>query len=125
MIDERYGALLAFIISSLTFGAVHLMTVDFWTAMAISAEAGFMLAAAYKFRNNLWIPIGIHWAWNFTLGPVFGVGVSGFAQDACFLIPEISGPYILTGGNNGFEGSVVAVVIGIAVGVLLLLKRKR
>lgn len=59
MIDERYGALLAFIISSLTFGAAHLMTVDFWTAMAISAEAGFMLAAAYKFRNNLWIPIGI------------------------------------------------------------------
>ena len=59
MIDERYGTLLAFIISSLTFGAVHLMTVDFWTAMAISAEAGFMLAAAYKFRNNLWIPIGI------------------------------------------------------------------
>ena len=59
MIDERYGALLAFIISSLTFGAAHLMTVDFWTAMAISAEAGFMLAAAYKFINNLWIPIGI------------------------------------------------------------------
>ena len=59
MIDERYGALLAFIISSLTFGAAHLMTVDFWTALAISAEAGFMLAAAYKFRNNLWIPIGI------------------------------------------------------------------
>ena len=59
MIDERYGALLAFIISSLTFGAAHLMTVDFWTAMPISAEAGFMLAVAYKFRNNLWIPIGI------------------------------------------------------------------
>ena len=59
MIDERYGVLLAFIISSLTFGAAHLMTVDFWTAMTISAEAGFMLAAAYKFRNNLWIPIGI------------------------------------------------------------------
>ena len=125
MIDERYGVLLAFIISSLTFGAVHLTTVDFWTAIAISAEAGFMLAAAYKFRNNLWVPIGIHWAWNFVLGPVFGVGVSGFAQDACVLIPEISGPYILTGGYNGFEGSVVAVVIGIAVGVLLLLKRKR
>ena len=60
MIDERYQTLQAFIISSLTFGAVHLMTVDFWTAMGISAEAGFMLAAAYKFRNNLWIPIGIH-----------------------------------------------------------------
>lgn len=119
MIDERYGALLAFIISSLTFGAVHLMTVDFWTAMAIPAEAGFMLAAAYKFRNNLWIPIGIHWSWNFTLGPVFGVGVSGISEDAYAIIPEISGPYILTGGNNGFEGSIVTLLIGVTVGIVL------
>ena len=125
MIDERYGALLAFIISSLTFGAVHLMTVDFWTAMAISAEAGFMLAAAYKFRNNLWIPIGIHWAWNFTLGPIFGVGVSGISEDAYAIIPEISGSYILTGGNNGFEGSIVTLILGIATGVLLLWWRYR
>ena len=125
MIDERYGAPLAFIISSLTFGAVHLMTVDFWTAMAISAEAGFMLAAAYKFRNNLWIPIGIHWAWNFTLGPIFGVGVSGISEDAYAIIPEISGSYILTGGNNGFEGSIVTLILGIATGVLLLWWRYR
>ena len=125
MIDERYQTLQAFIISSLTFGAVHLMTVDFWTAMAISAEAGFMLAAAYKFRNNLWIPIGIHWAWNFMLGPVFGVGVSGISEEACAIIPEIAGSYILTGGNNGFEGSIVTVIIGIAVGILMLVKRKR
>ena len=125
MIDERYGALLAFIISSLTFGAVHLMTVDFWTAMAISAEAGFMLAAAYKFRNNLWIPIGIHWAWNFTLGPIFGVGVSGISEDAYAIIPEISGPYILTGGNNGFEGSIVTVLIGVTVGIVLYIYKRK
>ena len=125
MIDERYGTLLAFIISSLTFGAAHLMTVDFWTAMAISAEAGFMLAAAYKFRNNLWIPIGIHWAWNFTLGPIFGVGVSGISEDAYAIIPEISGPYILTGGNNGFEGSIVTVLIGVTVGIVLYIYKRK
>lgn len=78
-----------------------------------------MLAAAYKFRNNLWIPIGIHWAWNFTLGPVFGVGVSGISEDAYAIIPEISGPYILTGGNNGFEGSIVTLLIGVTVGIVL------
>ena len=89
-LQRAFRDLLTFILSSLTVGAVHLMTVDFWTAMAISAEAGFMLAAAYKFRNNLWIPIGIHWAWNFTLGPVFGVGVSGISEDAYAIIPEIS-----------------------------------
>lgn len=75
--------------------------------MAISVEAGFMLAAAYKLWNNLWVPIGIHWAWNFFLGQIFGVGVSGISQDACVIIPKITGPYILTGGDNGFEGPML------------------
>lgn len=119
MIDERFSTMFAFIISSLLFGIIHLTTVDFLTAMAISVEAGFMLAAAYKLRNNLWVPIGIHWAWNFFLGPIFGVGVSGISQDACVIIPKITGPYILTGGDNGFEGSIVTFVLGLAIGIIL------
>lgn len=112
--------MLAFIISSLLFGIIHLTTVDFLTAMAISVEAGFMLAAAYKLRNNLWVPIGLHWAWNFFLGPIFGVGVSGISQDACVIMPKITGPYILTGGNNGFEGSIVTFVLGLTISIILL-----
>jgi membrane protease YdiL (CAAX protease family) len=120
MIDERFSSVLAFIISSLLFGIIHLTTVDFWTAMAISVEGGFMLAAAYKLRNNLWVPIGIHWAWNFFLGPIFGDGVSGISQDACVIIPKITGPYILTGGDNGFEGSIVSLLLGFTIGLVLL-----
>ena len=119
MIDERCSTIFAFIISSLLFGIIHLTTVDFWTAIAVSVEAGFMLAAAYKLRNNLWVPIGIHWAWNFFLGPIFGVVVSGISQDACVIIPKITGPYILTGGDNGFEGSIVTFVLGLAIGIIL------
>ena len=119
MIDKRCNTIFAFIISSLLFGIIHLTTVDFWTAIAVSVEAGFMLAAAYKLRNNLWVPIGIHWAWNFFLGPIFGVGVSGISQDACVIIPKIAGPYILTGGDNGFEGSIVTFVLGLAIGIIL------
>ena len=119
MIDERCSTIFAFIISSLLFGIIHLTTVDFLSAMAISVEAGFMLAAAYKLRNHLWVPIGIHWAWNFFLGPIFGVGVSGISQDACVIIPKITGPYILTGGDNGFEGSIVTFVLGLALGIIL------
>lgn len=35
------------------------------------------IAAAYKYSGTLWLPIGIHWAWNFTQGNVFGFVVSG------------------------------------------------
>ncbi len=120
MIDARFNLLSALIISSLIFGFMHLTAVDIWTAIAISAEAGLMLAAAYKLRNNLWIPIGIHWAWNFMLGSIFGVDVSGFVEEYSLFIPQISGPYVLTGGNNGFEGSIVTLCVGVIVGLLLL-----
>ncbi len=122
MIDARFNLLSALVISSLIFGLMHLASVDLWTAISISAEAGLMLAAAYKLRNNLWIPIGIHWAWNFMLGSIFGVGVSGFVEEYSLLTPRISGPYILTGGANGFEGSVVTCIIGVLFGLGLLHK---
>lgn len=125
MINDRFSTILAFIISSLTFGLIHLTTVDFWTAMAISIEAGLMLAAAYTLRNNLWVPIGIHWAWNFFLGPIFGVGVSGISQDACVIIPQITGAYILTGGNNGLEGSIITFLLGLTIGLVLLRYKAR
>ena len=120
MINDRFSTVLAFIIFSLTFGIIHLSTVDFWTAMAISIEAGLMLAAAYTLRNNLWVPIGIHWAWNFFLGAISGDGVSGISQDTCVIIPEIIGSNILTGGNSGREGSFVTFILGLTIGIVLL-----
>lgn len=124
MIDERFNATSALIISSLLFGFAHLATVDVWTVMAISVEGGFMLAAAYRLKRNLWFPIGIHWAWNFALGPLFGVTVSGEAQETCFILPEVTGPYLLTGGENGFEGSIVTLILGFTLGIAMWIKRK-
>jgi len=41
-----------------------------------------MLAAAYAWSRNLWLPIGIHFAWNFTEGGVFGAAVSANTRAA-------------------------------------------
>lgn len=84
-----------------------------------------MLAAAYNLRNNLWFPIGIHWAWNFTLGTVFGANVSGEIQEYSIFASEIKGPIILTGGDNGLEGSIVTCICGILVGIYFVYHRKR
>lgn len=120
MIRDRFNVTAAFIISSLLFGLAHLQTVDLWTAAAIAAEGGFMLAAAYNLRNNLWVPTGIHWAWNYMSGPVFGLNVSGMEQEYSLIVPEIGGPYILSGGSNGFEGSVITCICGVLIGIILL-----
>lgn len=125
MIESRFNMVAAFIISSLIFGFMHLVTVDLWTAVAISAEAGFLLAAAYKLHHNLWLPIGIHWAWNFVSGTVFGFEISGNLPESGLIIPDINGPYILSGGNNGFEGSIITCICGITLGLALYYYGKR
>jgi hypothetical protein len=66
--------------------------------------------------RSLWLPMGLHAAWNFTEGEVFGVPVSGIPEHGLFQA-RISGPELLTGGAFGLEASIVAVVIATGAGV--------
>ena len=54
--------------------------------------------------------IGIHFAWNFTQGGIFGVAVSG-NSGAGLLRSVTQGPLLLTGGDFGAEASVFAMVV--------------
>lgn len=73
---------------------------------------GLLLGAAYSFSGNLWLPIGIHWAWNFMEGNIFGFYVSGNPENYRILTPSISGPNIYTGGNFGPEASIISIILG-------------
>ena len=119
MLDERWGTLAALVLSSLLFGFIHITNdnATVWSSIAITIEAGLLLGAAYKWSGTLWLPIGIHWSWNFFQGPVFGFAVSG--NETCSLIaPVIEGPLWVTGGDFGAEASVPAVILGLAVTIL-------
>jgi CAAX prenyl protease-like protein len=50
--------------------------------LAIALEAGVMLAAAYLLTSRLWLSMGIHFAWNFTPGGIFGAAGSGQSASA-------------------------------------------
>ena len=123
MIDEQFNTVAAYIVSALVFGAAHLANpgATWWAGLAIAIEAGVMLSAAYKYSGTLWMPIGIHWAWNYTQGNILGFAVSGGNARESVLVPEISGPDIITGGPFGAEASVVAVVIGSLLSALLII----
>lgn len=114
--DEKWGFPIALAVSALVFGGAHWTNPggDWWSSLAIAIEAGLLLGAAYKWSGTLWLPIGIHWAWNFTQGNIFGLAVSGQdAGDAIFL-SKLQGSRWLTGGDFGPEASVIAVVLGVA-----------
>ena len=127
MIDERFNTVVAYIVSALIFGAVHLTNngATWWAGLAIAIEAGILLSAAYKYSGTLWMPIGIHWSWNYVQGNILGFAVSGGDAGESLFIPETSGPDIITGGPFGAEASIVAVVIGVLLSTILIIRTSR
>jgi membrane protease YdiL (CAAX protease family) len=128
VIEERVGTWLALALTSLLFGAAHLFNphATVWGALAIAVEAGGMLGAAYVATRNLWVPIGLHFAWNFAEGGVFGTGVSGTDSPQGLLHGVLSGPTVLSGGEFGPEASLFSLLAGVVVmAAFLRLARRR
>ena len=88
-------------------------------------EAGLLLGAAYKESGTLWLPVGIHWSWNFFQGNIFGFAVSGGDAGVSLLQAATSGPDILTGGVFGAEASILTVVLGTLLSVWFILRATR
>lgn len=126
IMEERLGSWLALLITALLFGLLHLANPNatLIAAVAIALEAGVLLAAAYMFTRRLWLPIGIHFAWNLTQGGVFGVSISG-NQAGGLLQGTLKGPVILTGGEFGAEASIIAVIVCITTSFYLLWRAQK
>ncbi len=89
------------------------------SSLAVAVEAGGLLAAAFILTRNLWFPIGLHWAWNFFQGPIFGVPVSGMRMPS-LLDAYLEGPRAWTGGEFGLEAGLPAVIFASALGLTML-----
>ncbi|GAA2211373.1 type II CAAX endopeptidase family protein [Nonomuraea monospora] len=127
-VEQRTGTYLALVLTGLLFGLSHLFNphASLWGALAIAIEAGGMLAAAYAATRTLWLPIGLHFGWNFAAAGIFGAEVSGSGAAQGLLNGVTSGPALLTGGDFGPEGSAYAVVFGLLLTVVFLwLARRR
>ncbi|WP_066582559.1 CPBP family intramembrane glutamic endopeptidase [Cellulomonas timonensis] len=128
LVEKRTGTWIALAVSSVVFGAMHLANPDatLWGVIAIAIEAGAMLGAAYAATRTLWLPIGLHIAWNFAAAGIFGTVVSGSDMPQGLLRGVTSGPAVLTGGEFGPEGSIYAVLAGsLLTAVFLVLARRR
>ncbi|MGM9739502.1 MAG: lysostaphin resistance A-like protein [Candidatus Cryptobacteroides sp.] len=124
MIDDRFGLWWALGISALIFGLVHIINpgASIWSSVAIAIEAGVLLGVAYKYTDSLIFPIGIHWAWNFTQGNIFGFAVSGGDAEESILTATLSGPEIITGGSFGPEASIITIILGTILSVIFMRK---
>lgn len=121
---RAFGPWVAFALSAAVFGALHLTNPNAtpFAAVCIAVEAGVMLGAFYALTGRLWVSIGVHAAWNFTQGYLFGAAVSGtgFGPSIASSTARPDLPVILTGGSFGPEASLPALVVGTAVGAGVL-----
>ena len=120
-LEEFGGSFVALMLTSAMFGAAHLMNPNATpvAAFGIAIEAGVLLGGAYMLTRSLWLPIGLHAAWNFTQGEIFDVPVSGLDEHG-LVQAKLSGPGLLSGGGFGLEASLFAMVIATAVGIWLV-----
>lgn len=126
-IQSRFGTLTGVIVSSIFFFALHLGAIRGQLLPAISLfAAGILLATCYAVTGKLWLPIALHFGWNVLQGPVLGEAVSGQALDAGNQLLKIAGPALMTGGNFGIEGGVIAIAVTmLGTPLILLMYRKR
>ena len=120
-LEQFGGSWAALLLTSAFFGASHLSNpnASWIAAVGIAFEAGVMLGAAYMLTRSLWLPIGLHAAWNFTQGEIFDIPVSGTSVHGV-LDARLAGSPLLTGNGFGLEASPIAIVVATAFGVWLL-----
>ena len=97
----------------LLFGVAHLTNPNVVPGftLANTAIAGLWFAIAYLRTRSLWLPLGLHWSWNWALGWFFGLPVSGLNLASHPLLKASdSGLLWLTGGTYGIEGGIAATI---------------
>jgi membrane protease YdiL (CAAX protease family) len=123
IVEEKLGSWIALAISSLFFGVAHIgnPNATLFSTIAIAIEAGILLGAAYMLTRRLWFAVGIHIAWNYVQGAVFGIAVSG-GEVKGLMSSHLEGNELFSGGAFGVEASLITLVICTLAGILFLWK---
>jgi membrane protease YdiL (CAAX protease family) len=130
-VSRSFGSAGAVLVTGVLFGALHLVNptpgLPLWLKLVgcgCVAFYGMVAAIARLATNGLWLPMGLHFAWNLLERFVFGFPDSGVASPDGLLHPIVTGPVLLTGGDYGPEGGLVMLVLtGVAGALVLALKR--
>jgi len=128
-LSDRYSLRIGVIASSVIFGLLHFsgFTGDFpwWMSLASATIGGFLFAQAYLLFNNIWTPLGLHFAWHFAARTLGTPGVG--AEQVCFLVTDVDGPalFVVTkrGGASIFE--LIGIVVCSLIIYLIYTRRKK
>src|SRR5262252_241745 len=120
--EQTFGTWIGVLVSAVAFGAIHGLNpnASLAASIAIILESGVLLAAAYFATRTLWLPIGLHFGWNFTEDFIFGVRISGHAARPAIVEGTLTGSSLWTGGAYGLESSIWAIGMAAILSAVLI-----
>lgn len=116
VIGARYKPWLGVLITSILFSIMHLGNdgVNIFAALNIFLIA-ILLSLFVMKDSSLWGACGLHSAWNWTLGNVFGLSVSGTREKVSLINLSTTGNELINGGEFGVEGSIILTILLISL----------
>lgn len=117
--EQAWGSWRALVFSTVLFVAAHLPGEISLMGVLVTAAASLAFTAAFQVSRRLWLPMGMHFAWNYLFSAVFSVPVSGHEAKG-WLHGSMTGPAWLSGGPYGVEASAIALLVWAAASALLL-----
>ncbi len=119
------NSIIATLIFSIAFSLAHFKNPNINSIALLNIFlAGVWLSASYIKTRSLWLPISLHFSWNFFQGYLYSLPVSGSTLIEPAFNAEILNENIISGGNFGPEGSVITSFV-LAIATIFILKNKR
>lgn len=122
---DAIGPTRATVVLSLCYALVHTLRGDgSFGAFFITFVAGVLLALGWLRTHGLWLPWGLHFAWNASLGILFGLPVTGTVDGSTVIQSTIDGRTSFTGGDFGPEAGLFTIVV-LAAAIVVLIRTTR
>ncbi|MBM3793861.1 MAG: CPBP family intramembrane metalloprotease [Acidobacteria bacterium] len=105
---------------SVLFAAAHMdNSGSDWLGLFNTFLWGVVLGATLLRTGSLWMPIGLHFGWNWIL-PVLGVNVSGFTMRVSGHVLDWRVGRVWSGGDYGPEGGLFCTIAVALLGAALM-----
>lgn len=134
-LERAFGSGFSLIMTSCIFGLLHLMnpTGRGWALFVIPVSlslVGLLFGISYLYKRSLWIPIGLHFAWNLFQYNIFGL-TNIRKEESVFLVTKLTGPESWVGlANSSFGPEVgllgfLGMLLGFTIFLFLYIKTKK
>jgi membrane protease YdiL (CAAX protease family) len=101
------------------FGLAHSANLNFTLLALVNTVLwGIVLGYSFILSGDLWLPIGLHFGWNWTL-PLLGVNLSGFTMGVTGYSIHWNIGGLWSGGDYGPEGGLLTSAVLVLLVVYL------